>query len=227
MVYQYYSTVDWTSWKDVKKILKVYENVLIRLEELKEQEIEWATGYYNSLQKWLKKDGFIFQNGCLLPIGQNQALKEFEEKTASLDAPEMQRQIERMKNATESDPSLAIGTAKELIETTCKTILEERKITLNGDQDLNQLVKATRKALDLLPDSIPDSAKGSDILRRLIGSLGTISGGITELRNLYGTGHGKSGKSKGLTPRHARLAVGAASTLATFLFETHNERIIK
>ena len=47
---------------------------------------------------------------------------------------------------------------------------------------------------------------------------------LAELRNLYGTGHGKDGKSKGLAARHAKLAVGAAATVAVFLFETHKDR---
>ena len=51
-----------------------------------------------------------------------------------------------------------------------------------------------------------------------------ITNGIAELRNSYGTGHGKDAKSKGLSPRHAKLAVGAATTLAIFLVETHLER---
>lgn len=34
-------------------------------------------------------------------------------------------------------------------------------------------------------------------------------------------GHGKDGKLKGLQPRHAKLSVGAASTLAIYLLETH------
>jgi len=46
---------------------------------------------------------------------------------------------------------------------------------------------------------------------------------LAELRGLYGTGHGKHGKASGLSPRHAKLAVGAAATLTTFLFETHME----
>ena len=46
---------------------------------------------------------------------------------------------------------------------------------------------------------------------------------LAELRNLYGTGHGKDGKAQLLMPRHAKLAVGAATTLATILFETHKE----
>ena len=31
---------------------------------------------------------------------------------------------------------------------------------------------------------------------------------MAELRNSYGSGHGKDAKFKGLSPRHARLAVG-------------------
>ena len=46
---------------------------------------------------------------------------------------------------------------------------------------------------------------------------------LAELRGLYGTGHGKHGKASGLNARHAKLAVGASSTLAIFLFETHKE----
>lgn len=48
--------------------------------------------------------------------------------------------------------------------------------------------------------------------------------GIAELRNLYGTGHGRDGKAVGLQPRYARLAAGCAGVLATFLFETHSEK---
>jgi hypothetical protein len=56
-----------------------------------------------------------------------------------------------------------------------------------------------------------------------LSNLGTIGNGLAELRGLYGTGHGKHGKTAELSARHAKLAVGAAATLATFLFETHKE----
>ena len=54
--------------------------------------------------------------------------------------------------------------------------------------------------------------------------MGSVARGLGELRNLYGTGHGKDGTTRGLATRHARLAVGAAGTLATFPLETHLER---
>jgi hypothetical protein len=67
------------------------------------------------------------------------------------------------------------------------------------------------------------SSRGSDIIKRLLSNLGTIGNGLAELRGLYGTGHGKHAKTGGLTARHAKLAVGAATTLATFLFDTHKD----
>lgn len=145
-------------------------------------------------------------------------------KFTGTDANYVLEQITRMESAVENDPGLAIGTAKELVETVCKTILEERGITVEGSPDLPKLVKQTAKELKLTPSDIADEAKASDSIKRLLSNLATITNGVAELRNSYGTGHGKSAKSKGLGARHAKLAVGAASTLAIFLVETHHEQ---
>ena len=139
------------------------------------------------------------------------------------DSKHLAEQIQRMEQSIETDPSLAIGTAKELIETCCKTILEERGKPVSGCPDIPILTKTTLKELKLVPNGVPETARGNDVIKRLLQNLGTIGNNLAELRGLYGTGHGKHGKAKGLTTRHAKLAVGAASTLATFLFETHKE----
>jgi hypothetical protein len=134
------------------------------------------------------------------------------------------QQITRMETAVLNDPTLAIGTAKELVETCCKTILEARSVTFSRSADLPELMKLTVKTLELAPANIPESSKAADTIKRLLSNLATITNGISELRNQYGTGHGKAAGSKGLGSRHAKLAVGAASTLAVFLAETHNEK---
>lgn len=133
-------------------------------------------------------------------------------------------QITRMEAAVLNDPALAIGTAKELVETCCKTILEARGISFSKSVELSDLIKLTTKELKLSPDGIRSSARAADTIKRLLSNLGTITQGLAELRNQYGTGHGKAAGSKGLDARHAKLAVGAASTLAVFLAETHNEQ---
>ena len=137
---------------------------------------------------------------------------------------QLQDQIARMRDKAREDPDLAIGTAKEIVETVCKTILGDRGVSLPKDSKMPALLKATLKDLKLVPDSIPESKRGTDTIKRVLGSLGSIGHGLAELRNLYGTGHGRHGASGGLQPRHARLAVGAMATLAVFLFETHEAR---
>lgn len=151
------------------------------------------------------------------------ALSSAKEVFSGADLGYVSQQITRMEAAVANDPGLAIGTAKELVETCCKTILVERGVPIPKNDDLPQLVKRTVKELRLTPDDIPESAKAAGTIRILLSNLATITNGVAELRNKYGTGHGKEARAKGLGSRHAKLAVGAASTLAVFLAETHRD----
>lgn len=159
-----------------------------------------------------------------IAISSNLNVDSLKKKFDGTDTNYVLEQITRMETSVENDPRLAIGTAKELVETVCKTILEERKIELEGNPDLPKLVKATVKELRLAPEDIPDESKAAESIKRILSNLATITNGIAELRNSYGTGHGKIASAKGLGSRHAKLAVGAASTLAIFLIETHHEK---
>lgn len=151
------------------------------------------------------------------------SLDDLKQKAQAIDANHLAEQIRRMEDSVETDPSLAIGTAKELIETCCKTILAERGQEISGTPDIPTLTKATLKELRLVPEGVPNAARGADVIKRLLSNLSTVGHGLAELRGLYGTGHGQHGSTSGLTTRHAKLAVGAASTLAVFLFETHEQ----
>lgn len=148
-------------------------------------------------------------------------LGHLKKATACFDAKHLAEQIHRIERSIESDPALAIGSAKELIETCCKTILAERGKPVSGTPDIPTLTKHTLRELKLVPEDIHEATRGADVLRRLLQSLGTIGNNLAELRGLYGTGHGKHGEFEGLSPHHARLAVGCAAALVTFLFETH------
>ena len=140
----------------------------------------------------------------------------------SFDATHMGDQIRRIESSIKTDPALAIGTAKELTETCFKTILSARGIPYDKE-DLPQLGKKIFSALKLLPEDIPETAKGAKTIKVMLSNLATVVQGLAEIRSLYGTGHGRDGKTRGISPRHARLVVGAASTLVTFAFETHLE----
>lgn len=162
--------------------------------------------------------------GRFVGIGAVPGLTAAKQAFTGADAGYVAQQITRMETAVTNDPFLAIGTAKELVETCCKTILAERGIEVPRKTDLPKLVKLTCKELDLTPADISDHKKAAETIKVLLSNLATITQGIAELRNDYGTGHGREATSKGLSSRHAKLAVGAATTLAVFLTETHFER---
>ena len=133
----------------------------------------------------------------------------------------MHQQIDTLFKSRETNPTEAIGKSKELIESCCKTILEDRDEPCNKEWTLTQLVKATMKCLGIEADAINADLPAGGTVKRILSSLGNIAGGIAELRNPYGTGHGKSDSYKGLTVRHAKLAVGSAATLVEYLWDAH------
>lgn len=212
---QYLHQLDFTKEADARKFLSLCENML--------NAATPDSAFLRDFPRWLRKDGFIYENGRVAAVAHVTSLANVRAIALEFDANHMQEQITRMSASVDTDPALAIGSAKELIETCCKTILAERGRPAKGTEDVLELVKATRAELKLLPDDVPNAAKGHDTIKRLLSNLATVAQGLAELRSLYGTGHGRDGKAKGLKPRHARLAVYAASALAVFLFETHKD----
>ena len=88
-----------------------------------------------------------------------------EEFIASLRNPAaIREQLARLARTAQSDPPLAIGTAKELIESTAKTVLEMRELEVNDKDDLPALVKQAQEALGLHPSSARPGPDGTDAL---------------------------------------------------------------
>lgn len=228
LVEQYYHTLDFSRWDDVRRVLVVYEHVLDELEVGADAtdhfRSEYAKQELEKLLRALRRDGIKWNDGRLIAPSHMITIANVHDAIAGLDAPELNRQVARLRDSVNDDPGLAVGTAKEMLETTCKTILEDTGVRVDPSWDATELLKQTRKILSLLPEDVPAAAKGAETIKRVLSNLGQLGVGLAELRNLYGSGHGRSGGAKGLSPRHARLAVGAASTLVLFLFETYEER---
>ncbi len=68
-------------------------------------------------------------------------------------------------------------------------------------------MRATLKELQLVPEEIAEGKKGAEAIKRILGNFAQLTQGLAELRNLYGSGHGRDSSRRGLQPRHARLAV--------------------
>jgi len=136
----------------------------------------------------------------------------------------LNKQIDLMMQMQAENPTEAIGKAKELIESCCKTILDERGIAWDKDWTVTNLAGETMEQLKLMPKDIPDTVTEATSMKALLGNLLQVATRMAELRNPYGSGHGKSASYKGLQERHAKLAVGASITLVSFLWDTHEQR---
>jgi energy-coupling factor transport system ATP-binding protein len=181
----------------------------------------WAgTRFYASLHR----DGCTVDypgTGLITPPADRGTLRSLPSLATLTDPSAIQEQLDRIQRAIIDDPVLAIGSAKELVESTAKVVLIERGRTVNEKDDLPALARAAQEALGLHPSSTTPGPDDSDAVKKILGAVSTIATGLGELRNRgYGTGHGPAAARVGLRARHAHLAVNAAVTWCQLLLDT-------
>ena len=218
LVEEYYASINWSSPAAVAKVLAAYETHLFRLGE--KGEIDEL----NKLVRHLERDGVKYEESRLHLVANEVHLQELIEVDFGIDISQLQANVHRIQESLSKDTSQAMGYAKELVESTCKHILAARREENLESGDLPALIKRVQDGLDLGPTEVPNDIKGCQAVKRVLGSLANIVQGLAELRNLYGTGHGRGPDHKDPWERHARLCVNAAAALCLFLMETAKER---
>jgi hypothetical protein len=207
---EYLDSVVWRDAGHVGRALRVFERLLHGYEGK----------YTEQFRHSLRRDGYITdpETGHITPTGPRFA----ERSLAGLKDPAaIREQLDRIQRAITDDPALAVGSAKELIESTAKVVLIERGLPVDEKADLPALVRDAQQALALHPSSAAPGPDGSDAVKRILGGVSTIAVGLAELRNRgYGTGHGAAGARVGLRDRHAHLAVNAAFTWCQLMLDT-------
>ena len=194
-------------------------------------EVSKLTEIYN---KHLDADGFeVAQteeisgkpnySGRQKAIGQAHLVAKKVEIKKYLNTAYVNSKINTMTDSIHKDTDLAIGTAKELLETTCKSILKQKGASIDPNWTLPQLLKETTSSLDFTPKEANDPAKADKAIRQILGGIASIVHGVAELRNGYGTGHGKDADFKGLEIKYAKLFVGVVSEIAILYLATNGE----
>ncbi len=147
----------------------------------------------------LSDDGTLTPAGAIdLETGGRQALDE---------------QLERLRRSTD-DPGQLLGSAKDLLEAVAKFVLEE--LGHQPPQDFNQLWYLARDRLGIHPSQVVGDAAGATQVRKILGASWTIAEQVNELRNLQGTGHGRT-LPTGVSSDVALLVVREACSLAQFV----------
>ena len=186
-----------------EKLVNIYNQFL------KKHDIGLANGNES------KNGASMYSIGALHMLQGFQVAKTVEIKKY-LDSDYVHKKIDLMNKAANEDTDVAIGTGKELLETICKSILKQRNVLVDKDWTLPQLLKNTIANMDIKPKGVenPDNAERS--IKQILGGISSIVQGMTELRNSYGTGHGKDNDFKGLNPVYAKLFTGMVADTALF-----------
>ncbi|MFC1803762.1 abortive infection family protein [Thermoproteota archaeon] len=146
------------------------------------------------------------------------ALNQLRDLANTLNSEYINKSIVRMLTAVKDDPELAIGSAKELVETICKTILDEKGVARTDRENVPRLVGMTLDAIKPANEFLIDQ-ESEQIVIEAVTALATIALNIAQLRNKHGTGHGKDAEKVEIDTMYATLAVNAASTIALFFYQ--------
>ena len=132
--------------------------------------------------------------------------------------PAIDDQLERLRRASD-DPALLLGTAKEMLESTAKYVLEVFNIPYGARMSFDELWHHARDRLNLLPQQVDTSQPGGSQIQAMLAASWIIARTANELRNLEGTGHGRT-LPTGVTPEMALLVVREACSVTELLLST-------
>ena len=212
----YLATLDLTTARDARRLLDAMERWIRHVESL-------SSSFRDGLDYFLRQlanEGIYWRdNELYVPSLSALPALPFREALATLGAEHITDEIDRILASLEDDPEDAITASRALVESTCKAVLEDLGKEVSDKEALPALYKRTALALDIDP-----SQHEAGIHKQILQGLVSTVQGLAEVRNVLGDAHGKRRTAARAKPRHARVAAGAAWTIATFLAETLAER---
>lgn len=166
---------------------------------------------FRSLRQALNRAGWeLTSDGVLSPLG------TIDLSTGGREA--LDEHISRLRRSTD-DPGALLGSAKDLLESTAKFVLEEVAMPAGRKDSFDAIWHIARERLGVLPQQVDASLPGASEIRSILQSSWKIAEQSNSLRNLQGAGHGRT-LPTGVTPEMALLVVREACSVAQFMLTT-------
>lgn len=171
----------------------------------------------------LAKYHLVYQTGGKIistdPSVVGPASRTLMELIKSHDVASINREFERAIDTVEAHPRDAVLAASNILESICKVFIEEKDLEMPTKQDLKNLFNVIRFELGMDPATVED-----EDLKRIITGLLSVVDGVASLRTHAGAAHGAGRRVYKLLPRHARLAVHSAHTVAAYILEAWDQK---
>lgn len=136
--------------------------------------------------------------------------------------PFIDKQVQALEEAVNSNAGYAFDLAKTLVESVCKAILKERNIAFSEKDDMPKLFKQVVGEVPLVPKGAIKNSEVELSIKKTVNGLSTALLGVCELRNKCGfASHGSGDLRPEMDRAQALLAAQTADTIIGFLFEAH------
>lgn len=117
------------------------------------------------------------------------------------------------------DPEGALTSARSLLETVCKHLLDDLGEVYEDGAELPKLYRQVSERLQIAP-----SQHSEQVFKQILGGCAAVVEGLGALRNRLSDAHGKGRLPAKPAARHAQLGVNLAGSMTLFLVETWQAR---
>jgi hypothetical protein len=167
----------------------------------------------------LMRSNLIYVSGGKIAGALGTPSRSLEQQIRNKEIGSVTHEFERALENVEVSPREAVSAACNILESICKVYIEDERLEKPAKQDLKPIWTIVRNHLGFDPSRLEDN----DLKTILTGLFATVDG-IGALRTHASSAHGAGRRPYKLEPRHARLAVHAAHTIALFVLESWNKK---
>lgn len=179
-------------------------------------------GFKDKLELILNQYNMTYVIGGVISDGRSISSKSLAELIKGRDIPAIESEFMRALENVNSEPREAVSAACNILESIFKTYIADENLPEPSKQDLQNVWKTVRADLGFDPNLVQD-----DDLKRILSGILSVVDGIGAFRTHASSAHGQGRKLYNIKPRHARLAIHSAHTLALFILETWDEKRAK
>jgi hypothetical protein len=171
------------------------------------------------LEAILSRCNLTYITGGIISDGSSAPSRSLAELIKGRDIPSIDAEFNRALANVNSEPREAVSAACNILESIFKTYIADEKLDMPHKQDIQNVWKVVRADLGFDPAALED-----DDLKKVLSGVLSVVDGIGAFRTHASSAHGQGRKIYNLKPRHARLAIHSAHTIALFVLETWDER---
>lgn len=205
---------------------KLIEPYMELLEDEDTDQVSWGVNVSDQkqdlkvkLRSTLERCNLTYLSGGIISDGSSAPSRSLSDLIKGRDLPSIEAEFDRALSKVNSEPREAVSAACNILESIFKVYITDEGLPKPQKQDLQNVWKVVRADLGFDTKLVQD-----DDLKRVLSGILSIVDGIGAFRTHASSAHGEGRRVYKLKPRHARLAIHSAHTIALFVLESWDDK---